>query len=123
MSSTCSILIYIGARVKQLSANTDHSSRICFFHESDECFAGHEFAEPIGFWWWPAVGCVLWKGCEQIYTVYHWHRLVTCPDSFKVSPVWMFVYPYQERMECHKTFQDLCMLHFGEADIPLSLAG
>ena len=135
VSLTCSILIYmdLGDLARQLSANNDvysRSSGICVFS---------------GIRWMLRGSWICWNNYwlldagrrQDVYRISRiiqwlfitgtdWWHMVTCPASFegdKVSHVWMLLYPSQERMECHKTFQDLCMLHFGEPDIPLSLAG
>ena len=57
VSLTCSILIYRWTWViwpdncQQTMMYTHVVQEYVFFHESDECFAGHEFAETIiGFW-------------------------------------------------------------------------
>jgi len=61
----------LGDLAKQLSANNDvysRSSRICvfFLNESDECFAGHEFAETIiGFWM--LAGGRMCIGCQELF--------------------------------------------------------
>lgn len=56
-----------------------------------------------------------------------WWHMVTCPVSFegdKVSHVWMLLILLRREWNVtRRSKQDLCMLHFGEPDIPLSLAG